>query len=160
MDAERRALSEYDVEELGLGFVKLENGISLDIIEAWAIHLDGFSPPYIVGSKGGIRLAPFGFGDAGDLGFYYSVGDMDVDSTVNLESFDGRAHDLRKDADAYDSYANHWIAALQGRVELLPTAELALNTILISEGIYLSSELGREVTAEEIKASSKSTARI
>lgn len=159
MDVERRELSGYDVEELGLGFVKLEHGISLDIVEAWAIHLDGFSPPYIVGSQGGIRLAPFGFGDAGNLGFYYSVGDMDVDSTVNLGSFDGRVHDLRQDADAYDSYAHHWIAALQGRVELLPTVELALNTMLISEGIYLSSELGREVSAEEVKASSKSTAR-
>jgi predicted dehydrogenase len=159
MDAERRDASSYDVEELGLGFVKLEHGITLDIIEAWAIHLDEFSSPYIVGSKGGIRIPPFGFGPDKDLGLYYSVGDMNVDSTVNLAAFDGRVHDLRENADAYDSYAHHWIAALQGRVELLPTAELALNTMLISEGIYLSSELGREVTAEEVKASSKSTAR-
>jgi predicted dehydrogenase len=160
MDADRREFSGYDVEELGLGFVKLEHGITLDIIEAWAIHLDGFSWPYVVGSKGGIRLPPFGFGDDGDLGLYYSVGDMDVDSTVNLAAFDRRVHDLRENADAYDSYAHHWIATLQGRVELLPTAETALNTMLISEGIYLSSELGREVTAEEVKASSKSTARL
>jgi predicted dehydrogenase len=160
MDAERREVSGYDVEELGLGFVKLEHGITLDIIEAWAIHLDGFSSPYVVGSKGGIRLPPFGFGADEDLGFYYSLGDMDVDSTVNLAAFDRRVHDLRENAVAYDSYAHHWIAALQGRVELLPTAELALNTMLISEGIYLSSELGREVTAEEVRASSKSTARI
>ena len=85
---------------------------------------------------------------------------MNVDGTVNLAAFDGRMHDLRENADAYDSYVHHWIAALQGRVELLPTAELALNTMLISEGIYLSSELGREVTAEEVRASSKSTARL
>jgi hypothetical protein len=41
---------------------------------------------------------------------------------------------------------------------LLPTAEIALNTMLISEGIYLSERLGREVTAEEVLAMSVSTA--
>jgi predicted dehydrogenase len=64
---------------------------------------------------------------------------------------------LRQNANAYDSAQHHWIAALQGKVELLPTAELALNTMLISEGIYLSEKLGREVTAEEVKENSKST---
>jgi hypothetical protein len=44
------------------------------------------------------------------------------------------------------------------QIALLPIAEIALSTMLISEGIYLSNELGREVTADEIKASSQSTA--
>ncbi len=65
---------------------------------------------------------------------------------------------LRENADAYDSAQHHWIAALQGRVELLPTAEVALNTMLVSEGIYLSDRLGREVTADEVRESSRSTA--
>ena len=50
------------------------------------------------------------------------------------------------------------IAGLQGRVELLPTADIALNCMLISEGIHLSSRLEREVTAEEVQAASVSTA--
>ena len=41
---------------------------------------------------------------------------------------------------------------------LLPTAELALQTMLISEGIYLSDRLSREVTAAEVAAESRSTA--
>jgi hypothetical protein len=39
-------------------------------------------------------------------------------------------------------------------VELLPRTELALNTMLISEGIYLSDQLGREVTADEVRETS------
>ena len=35
---------------------------------------------------------------------------------------------------------------------LIDTAGLALKTALITEGIYLSSHLGREVTVEEIEA--------
>jgi hypothetical protein len=83
---------------------------------------------------------------------------MNVDSSVDLDSFDWRVHALRENADAYDGPQRHWVAALQGRVELLPIAEIALNTTLICEGIYLSDQLGREVTADEVRASSRSTA--
>jgi len=150
MDAQRRAVSGYNVEELGLGFVRLHDGITLDIIEAWAIHLDGFEGSYVVGRDGGVRLEPFGY--------FHNIGDLDVDSAANLDRFDWRLHNVRENGDAYDSPQRHWIAALQGRVELLPTAELALSTMLISEGIYLSDKLGREVTADEVRASSQSTA--
>jgi len=150
MDARRSELSGYDVEELGLGLVRLENGVTLDIIEAWAIHLDRFEGSSIVGSEGGLRLDPFGY--------FRSVGDLDLDSTANLDGFDWRLHNVQEIRDVYDGHQEHWVAALQGRVELLPTAELALNTMLISEGIYLSDRLGREVTADEVRASSQSTA--
>jgi hypothetical protein len=63
---------------------------------------------------------------------------------------------VHQGGDIYDSAFHHWVAALQGRVELLPSAELALNTMLISEGIYLSEQLGREVTAEEVRERSVS----
>jgi predicted dehydrogenase len=150
MDAARRASSGYNVEELGLGFVRLQDGITMDIIEAWAILLDGLEGSSIIGSKGGVRLEPFGF--------FQSVGDLDLSATTNLEAFMFRVHNVRGVGDEYDSAQHHWIAALQGRVELLPTAELALNTMLISEGIYLSERLGREVAADEIRESSVSTA--
>jgi predicted dehydrogenase len=149
IDEGRFKLSGYNVEELGLGFVRMEKNISMDIIESWAIHLNDFEGCSVVGSKGGIRLEPFGY--------YQSIGDLNLDSTVDLDNFDYRLHQLRQNANAYDSAQHHWIAALQGKVDLLPTAELALNTMLISEGIYLSEKLDREVAAEEIKESSKST---
>ena len=38
------------------------------------------------------------------------------------------------------------------RMPLLDTAGLALKTAQITEGVYLSAYLGREVTAEEIEA--------
>ena len=150
MDAARRETSGYDVEELGLGFVRLAGGITLDIIEAWAIHLGGLEGSSLVGDKGGLRLEPFGF--------FQSLGDLNLDTTVDLDSFAGRTHDLRGQTDIGGSPQEHWARALQGRVELLPTDELALNTMLISEAIYLSDRLGREVTAEEVVQASASTA--
>jgi predicted dehydrogenase len=150
MDSARREKSGFSVEELGLGLVRFEGGLTLDIIEAWAVHMNPFEGSSIFGTQGGIRLHPFSF--------HRSLGDLDLDATVNLESFDWRLHTVRDVGDAYDSPQHHWIAALQNRVDLLPIAAMALNTMLISEGIYLSDRLGQEVSADEVRAQSVSTA--
>ena len=150
MDEGRRASSGYNVEELGLGLVTCEGGLTVDIIESWAIHLNAFDGSSIVGSQGGIRLDPFSY--------HTTFEDVEGSMTFDLNQTDWRWHQLNATEDAYDSSQDHWIAALQGRVPLLPTAEIALATMLISEGIYLSDRLGREVTADEVLKNSKSTA--
>ncbi|NIA15354.1 MAG: Gfo/Idh/MocA family oxidoreductase [Nitrospiraceae bacterium] len=150
MDARRRKTSGYGVEELGTGYVRLDGGITLDIIESWAIHLNTFEGSSVVGSEGGVRLDPFGY--------FRTLADLDLDCTANLDAFEYRIHNVHEVGDVYDSPQHHWVAALQGRVKLLPTAKLALNTMLISEGIYLSTKLGREVTADEVREASISSA--
>ncbi len=150
MDPVRREKSGYGVEELGLGFVHFAGGVTMDIIESWAIHLDQFECSSLVGTMGGVRLEPFSF--------HTMMGDVPLDATFTLKQAEARWHSLNETEEAYDSPQHHWVAALQERVPLLPTAEIALKTMQISEGIRLSHELGREVSAEEIEALSKSTA--
>ncbi|RXZ83650.1 gfo/Idh/MocA family oxidoreductase [Paenibacillaceae bacterium] len=159
VDSRRAEQATFDVEELGLGFVKFEGGATLDVCEAWSIHLGSIEGCSVVGTKGGIRmpaysdqavLAPFSY--------HTTVCDMDLNCTVNLDEMDGRWGHLKENYDAYQSSQHHWIAALQDRVKLLPTAEIALQTMLISEGIYLSDRLGTEVSFDEIVAHSQSTA--
>jgi len=150
MDAKRQANSGYSVEELGLGFVRLAGGLTIDILEAWAVHMDKFDGSMVFGSEGGIRLDPFGY--------FRTLADIDFDLATPLERFDWRQHAVDEIGDIYDSPQHHWVAALQGRVDLIPMDEIALNTMLISEGIYLSDRLGREVTAEEVREMSVSTA--
>jgi predicted dehydrogenase len=150
MDANRQAISNYDVEELGVGFIRLTEGRSMELIESWAAYLDGFEGSYLLGSKGGIRIEPFGY--------FTSMGHLSMNATVNLGEARYRWDNVVGDGPDYGSSQGHWIAALQGRVPLLPTAEIALNTMLISEGIYLSERLGREVTKDEVLEASVSTA--
>jgi predicted dehydrogenase len=149
MDARRRELSGYDVEELGVGFVRLAGGVTLDCFEAWAAHLDSTEGSVILGSKGGVRLSPFAF--------YRSFGDLDMSATANLESARFIWNSVRGEGAELGSSQEHWIAALLGRVPLAPSAPIALNTMLISEGIYLSERLGREVTAAEVHQASVAT---
>jgi len=150
MDEGRRKSSGYNVEELGMGFVRLAGGITLDIIESWAIHLNAFEGSYVVGSAGGVRLAP--------LSFHATIDDVEVNETFEQDMTVNRWHDLGQMTAADDGPQPHWIAALQGSAPLLPTAEIALQTMLISEGIYLSDRLGHEVTAAEVAEHSRSTA--
>ncbi len=158
MDVARRKESGFDVEELGLGFVRFNGGMTLDLIEAWSLHMGGLEGSSIVGSHGGVRLPAASYPyESGPFTFHSTQCDMDMDSVVNLDDMDLRWSRLQPDYEAYSSSQQHWIAALQGRVPLLPTAEIALQTMLISEGIYLSDRLEREVTAQEIIDSSVST---
>ena len=150
MDAKRRETSQYDVEELGLGFVRFAGGLTLDIIEAWAINLDHLEASSIVGSKGGVRLHPFGF--------FRSVGQLDINANADMAAARFRWDNVKGDGGLYGESQAHWIAALQGKVELLPTAEIALNTMLISEGIYFSEKQSQEVSTEEVLNASVSTA--
>lgn len=149
MDAGRRDAAGYSVEELATGFVRFEGDLTLDIIEAWAIPLGGLEGSSLVGSKGGVRLDPFSF--------HKSVGDLDLNSGVDLGSARFRWNQIRGEGNVYGSSQAHWIAVLQGKVDLLPTAEIALNTMLISAGIYLSTQRRREVSREEIEQAAVST---
>jgi len=140
----------YGVEEIGIGHVRLEGGITFSIEETWAVHYDGSESCKILGSKAGLKLHP--------LTFYSKVGDLEYSGPVDVDGPDYRWHRWVKDYDAYDGNQEHWVAALRGRVPLLPTAELALNVMLISEGIYWSQERGCEVKAADVIAGSKSSA--
>jgi predicted dehydrogenase len=153
MDPKRASESGANVEELGMGFVRFEGDKAMDILEAWAIHLDSFEGSFVVGSEGGVRLRPFGY--------FRSYGDLDVSGSASMDAVKYRWRKLRSedgDTDTRENSQRHWVASLQGKDTLLPTAEIALNTMLISEGIYLSQKLNREVTADEVRDMSVSTA--
>ena len=150
MYEDRRKFSNFSVEEMGLGWVRLAGNISFDIEETWAVHHDGGEASKVLGSKGGIKLNP--------LTYFSSLADMPMSSTFDLSGSNTRWHSCFPETIWYDSSQHHWVGALLGEVPLLPTAEYALNTALISEGIFLSTRLGREVTAAEIRRESTSLA--
>ncbi|MGQ9681500.1 MAG: Gfo/Idh/MocA family protein [Anaerolineae bacterium] len=139
----RRAQSDFDVEELGVAFIRLAGGLSYLFEEAWAIHSDDPDADYVYGSHAGLRVEP--------LKFFTTLSDLEMDATFDVKSADWRWHQCNPLEAGYDNSQRHWIWALLGRVSLIDTAGIALNTARISEGIYLSGLLGREVSAEEIE---------
>ena len=139
----RRENGHYDVEELGMGLVRLAGGITYFIEEAWAIHSDEPDGDHVFGSHGGLRVEPFKY--------FTTLSDMEMDATFDVRQADWRWHQCNPNEAGYDNSQRHWVWAQLGRVPLLDTAGLALKTAMITEGIYLSGLLGREVTADEIE---------
>ena len=150
MYAHRREEGKFDVEEFAAGLVRLAGGVTLFIEEAWAVNLGGTDGSKLAGSRGGLSLSPFAF--------HRTVADIEMNATADLDAAIFRWEKCFPDQGAYSSSQHHWAAALAGKVELIPTAEIGLNTMLISEGLYLSSRLGREVKPDEVIAQSRSTA--
>ena len=163
MDPARKEISKFDVEELGVGFANYENDLTLDIIESWAIHGAPFPPSSIHGSKGGLSFGAGGFQSARensmdnltlydeDLGYPRAI-------KLDLGAEFGRRRQVNPDYSFYQNSQSHWLAALRGQCELLPTKSIALETMRVSEGIFLSSTLKREIFADEIPTLCKSTA--
>jgi predicted dehydrogenase len=149
-DEKRQVISGFDVEEMAVGLVRFQGDRSMDLVESWAVNLDEFGSSYVLGDKAGIRLSPFGL--------FKNVGNVELSSTANLGASRARWNSVVGDGAEYGESQAMWIAALQDKVPLLPTAEIALNTMLISEGIYLSHAQNREVTADEVRSASVSTA--
>jgi predicted dehydrogenase len=159
MYQERRDESGYDVEELAMGFVRMEGGITYTLAEAWAVHSDQPEQARIYGTKGGIQVEP--------LTYHTTLADIEMDATFDVERALWRwnkrdpsmKYRFSSDLPFHQMSQHHWIAAQLGYVELLDTARIALGTALISEGVYLSSHSGREVTMEEIEAAAPGEGR-
>jgi predicted dehydrogenase len=165
----------FEVEDLGVGLARFSNGVALDIYEVWAMHMDDVGSGFVAGSMGGLKLIDVdgsggdfamaqpnsGRGQSPDLEFHGYEDGLLVSKKIACH--DQQAKVARLDPQAapfFDNHA-HWVAYLRDELTdetRVNTPYIAMQTALLSEGIFMSSELGRSVTADEIKEKSKSTA--
>ena len=153
MDSKRKVEAGFDVEELGMGFVKFENDMTMDVLESWAIHGGQFPESSIHGSKGGLQ-----FCNDNGLNFYSEIEGYPATSSLDIGAEEYRKNQSDPSLWVYQNSQTHWIGTLRGECEQIDTPHIALQTMLISEGIFLSHKLGREVVADEIPELSKSMA--
>ena len=162
LDEKRREASGYDVEETGVGLVYFENGATLDVFDSWAVHLHKPAHNCILGDQGGLLLSPMHPETLDNtpiepMQYFSNVAGLETNAVFCEDTIQRRWISTDPDDWMHSSSQGHWIAALQGKTALIPTAQIALDTLLIQEGIYLSAKLGREVTAEEVEQLSQST---
>lgn len=152
-DEYQRRLEEtdYDVEDGAVGFVAFEDGTTLTIRVAWAMDGEAGEQSEVIGSEGGVRLDPFEFRT--------TLSDIEITASGDVDLHEFRKHHLEERAQLQSSgttytHLYHWIEALRAGERPIPSDELALNTMLVMDGIYLSSDRSREVTADEVVAAS------
>lgn len=171
------------VEDLGVGLARFKGGISMDIYEDWAIHMDEIGTSFIAGTNGALK-----FIDVDTSGGPYAVprGGMIVGGghlqkprlvwigtdkhnqmfetklDCAIGDISGQQELLIDPAiEKYNDNQLHWYSYLRGELTdetRIDSPYIAMQTAFLSEGVVLSNELGRSVTADEIKALSKSIA--
>jgi predicted dehydrogenase len=146
--ADRIEESGYDVEDVGLAFVTFADDAVLSVRTSWSRYAEDESSA-VVGTRGGVRLDPFEY--VSTVAGVEMRADADLDEYLFRQQYlDGERGRVAYETGIWADPLYHWIETLRGRTGPLPTAELALESMVVLEGIYRSAELGREVTREEV----------
>jgi predicted dehydrogenase len=117
----------FDTEDSACGFIRFENGASMNFEVSWAINgKDTGTGSQIFGDKAGASLAP--------LTIYGEEANYLVDSTPTAKKEDHFANEIR-----------HFLDCIKENKEPLSPAEDGLNVQKMLNGIYESARLGREI---------------
>ena len=171
------------VEDLGVGMARFKGGISMDIYEDWAIHMEDIGSSFIVGSHGGLKFldvdqtgGPMAREEGGlIIGggtvqmprlVYYGVNDnnqlFETKLDCAIDDVTGQQELLiHPEMAMYNDNQLQWYSYLRGDLTdetRIDSPYIAMQTAFLSEGVVLSGDLGRSVTADEIKAMAKSIA--
>ena len=170
--------SAVEVEDMCVGLAEFENGLTLDVQEANACNADVSPKSYITGDKGALI-----WWNIDEVGGEWSMGQgpaqLMPENMQHGMRFTGEYEGMHVDCDlktyynqmqnrCYDPemmvwYDNqmHWYKYLTGELDdtkRYDTPKIALNVSLLADGIFISGQEGRYVTAEEIKDKSQSMA--
>ncbi len=119
----------FDVEDLASGFIRFDNGATLQIEFSWASNVEAERTfVELRGTKAGLTLDH-------DLTIYTEMSGALCNVTPNLP----------KDKPAHAQHLNHFIDVVQGKAKPINRPEHGVNMIKVLGAIYESARLGREV---------------
>jgi predicted dehydrogenase len=123
---------EFDVEDMGVGLLRLETGATISLKASWAANVPaGVGGTILLGTKGGLRLRP--------LTLVTNMGRYQVDVTPKVPSGpDIPFH-------AHWTVAEHMVQAIVDEEEPIIKRAEVLNVIRALDALYQSAEEGREI---------------
>lgn len=158
----------FGVEDISDGFARFENGIGFHFLSTTAANTQDYSKTYILGSKGGLDLIDT---DTSGGRWARRPGQTPLRGEPELRyhgELDGRdvSIDLNCDANGvietrvdpkkllYNDNQSMWLAYWLGILDdstRYNTPSIAMDMLKFTDGIFLSEELHREVSAAEIE---------
>ena len=132
---------EFNVEEFATGFMRFDNGMSVNFKFSWAINLPTTNLNMVIcGDKAGLSV--------NNEMLYKNVGCYQ--SEIKMKWFDnGEFKGVPFEQHRY--MYRHIFDCIEGKAEYIVTEEQNLEVSKIIECFYKSAELGREIRAEEIQ---------
>jgi predicted dehydrogenase len=130
----------FDVEDAAYAFIRFENGAVVQLETSWAGNLPDDIPPrkyfgrelvnsIVFGTKASVRLSP--------LTLFENQNGALVD--IPLEAKDD-------EPSGFDLQLRNFVESIRGEAEPVNNADQAVALMEMIDGIYASSELGREVS--------------
>lgn len=157
----------FGVEDIADGFAKFKNGIGFHFMIAAAANTASYNRSYILGSEGGFEIngidggggkfaVPKGMsgGPKPELKFYGNLNGRDVEIELNCIKNGELEERLDPQMLLFNDNQCMWLAYHLGILNeetRYNTPEVACNMLKFTDGIFLSEELGRAVTGEEIE---------
>ncbi|MEH7484474.1 Gfo/Idh/MocA family oxidoreductase [Neobacillus drentensis] len=137
----------FEVEDFGVALVRLEGGKVLNFKISWAMHMDSLGPTIFLGTDAGLKITPSGSGPwsgvwdggIGSITMFHDVLGHHIDSTIPV-----KAHQINI---FYEKVRDFIVAIKQGNPAPIPGEQILINQAII-DGVFRSSELGREVDIE------------
>lgn len=171
------------IEDLAIGIARYKGGMALELYEDWALHMDDLGPSFIAGSDGALKFIDVdqtGGPMAVPEGGYIAGGGLLQHPRLQYFGINKHNELFKTDLDCaigdttgqqellidpkmamYNDNQLQWYSYLRGDLTdetRVDSPYIAMQTAFLSEGVVISSNLGRSVTADEIKAMSKSIA--
>jgi predicted dehydrogenase len=127
---EKSAGGTFDVEDLATGFIRFDNGATLQIEFSWASNVKGEENfVELRGTKSGIRLVN------GELEVYSETAGKLTDTKPIL----GKVESI------HGEHIKHFVDVVKGRVKPINTPEHGVDMIKILSALYESAKLGKEI---------------
>lgn len=130
----------FSVDDFASAYIRLEGDVILDFRIAWYMHLDTPGDTIIMGTKGSLRVPSTDCWNGSfdkPLTIYHDIAGKPVETTIPLIDTTGVVLADKKIRAFLD-------AIITGGKAPIPTDEIIYNQAII-DGIYRSSQLGREV---------------
>ena len=137
--------SKFDVDDFSVALIRLEGDIALDFRMSWAMHMDSMGDTMFMGTNAGLKVKPFGTGTSwggawdgtiGPIFMYHDVKGQLCETSIPLRT---------PSDDRFNGKVKAFCdAIISGGPAPIPTIESVYNQAIV-DGIYRSSQLGREV---------------
>ena len=125
-------IKEFSVEDMGVGFIRYENGLSIMLRASWAANVpEGFARTIIMGTKAGLALDPLTV--IGSTGHYQSDTQPIVPPNPDIP-FHGHWR-----------LTEHMLKLVQGQAEAIVKPAQVVNVLKALTALYESADSGREV---------------
>lgn len=138
---------EFEVEDFGAAFIRLDNGCTVLFKISWAMHMDSLGAALFLGTEGGLKCTPGGSGDwggawdggVGSITLYHDIMGNRTESPIPLKH---RGFDL------FETKVRDFVLnARDGGPAPIPGLQIVRNQAII-EGILRSAASGKEVDVE------------